>query len=116
MQLSILTLLRYPNILKIYLSLLKHSFDIVGISEHKTTKGSKNSAFNLPGYTFCFNEIETFHGETGLFVSNNLTYKLRPDLLINKHGKLESTFIGLIFPNKKNIICGAIYKDPDMRR
>ena len=111
MQLCILTLLRYPNILKIHLSLLKHSFDIVGISEHKTTKGSKN----LPGYTFCFNEIETFHGETGLFVSNNLTYKLRPDLLINKHKKLESTFIGLIFPNKKYIICGAIYKDPDMR-
>ena len=35
------------------------------------------------------------------FVSNKLTYKLRPDLLINEHGKLEPTFIGLIFRNKK---------------
>ena len=63
----------------------------------------------------CFNETETSHGETGLFVSNNLTYKLRPDLLINEHGRLESTVIELIFPNKKNIIGSTIYKLPAMK-
>ena len=94
---------------------LPNSFDIIGISEYKTTKSSKKSAFNLPGYTFCFNETETFDRRTGFFVSNNLTYKLRPDLLINEHGKLEPTFIGLIFRNKKNIICGVIFKDSDMQ-
>ena len=34
-----------------FLSLLKHSFDITRISEHKITKGLKNSILNLPGYT-----------------------------------------------------------------
>ena len=48
-------------------------------------------------------------------VSNKLTYKLRRDLLINEHGKLEPTAIELIFPNKKNIICDAIYKHPVMK-
>ena len=50
---------------------LKHSFDIIGISEHKINKGSKNSAFNLTNYTFCFNETETSQKGTGFFVSNN---------------------------------------------
>ena len=47
--------------------ILKHSFDIIGISEHKITKSLKKSAFNSPGYTFCFKETETSHGGTGLF-------------------------------------------------
>ena len=84
-----------------FLPLLKHSFDIIRISEHKITKGSKNSVFNLPDYKFCFNETEISHGGTGFFVSNNLTYMLRPDLLISEHGGLESTVIELIFLNKK---------------
>ena len=61
---------------------------------------------------FCFNETETSHGGTGFLVSNNITYKLRPDLFINEHGGLESTVIELTFPNKKNIICGTICKHP----
>ena len=93
--------------LRNFLSLLKHSFDIIGFSQH-TKKGS-NSVFNLPGYTFCFNKTETFHGGTNFSVSDNLTYKLRPDLLNNEHGRLESTVTEMIFPNKKNIICDTIY-------
>ena len=84
-----------------FLSLLKHTFDIIGISEHKVTKGWKYSAFNILGYIFCFNQTETSQGGTASFVSKNLTYKLRPDHLINEHGWLESTVIELIFPNKK---------------
>ena len=95
--------------LRNFLSLLKHSYDIIGVSQHKITKGSKNSAFNLPGYIFCFNETETSHGGTSFLVSNNLTYKLRPDLFINEHGGLESTVIELTFPNKKNIISVVPY-------
>ena len=49
------------------------------------------------------------------FVSNNFTYKLQPDLLNNKHGRLESGVIELIFPNKENIICDTIYKHPGMK-
>ena len=53
--------------------------------------------------------------EQVFFVSNNLTYKLWPDLFINEHGRLESTIMELIFPNEKNIICGNIYKHPVMK-
>ena len=114
LHLNIASLSKHFEDLQNFVSLLKHSFDIIGISEHKITKGSKNSAFNLLGYTFCFNETETSHGGTDFFVSNNLTYKPQPDLLINEHRKLESTVIELIFPNKKNI-CGTIYKHLGMK-
>ena len=49
------------------------------------------------------------------FVSNNLAYKLWPDLFINEHGRLESTVSELIFPSKKKIICGIIYKHPGLK-
>ena len=101
LHLNIASLTKHFEDLQNFLFLLKHSFDIIGISEHKITKGSKNSAFNLPGYTFCFNETETSHGGTGFFVPKNLSHKLRPDLLINENGRLKSTAIEWIFPNKK---------------
>ena len=48
---------------------MKHSFDIIGISEHKVNKNSMNVDFDftLPGYTFYFNENESCHGGTGFF-------------------------------------------------
>ena len=49
------------------LSLLKTYFNIIGISKHKINKGSKNSAFNLCGYTLCFNETKTSDKGTGFF-------------------------------------------------
>ena len=63
--------------------------------------------FTLPGYTFYFKETESSHGGTDFFISDNLTFKQRSDLLINEPGRLESTFIELMFPNKRNMICAA---------
>ena len=92
---------------KLILSLLKHSFDIIGISEHKITKSLKKSTFNIPGYTFCFNETETSDGGTSFFVFNNLTYKLQPDLLINGHSRLESSTVLNWFFQTKKILSGV---------
>ena len=49
------------------------------------------------------------------FIFDNSTFKQRPYLLINEPGRLESTFIELIFPNKRNLICSCIYKHPNMK-
>ena len=93
---------------------MKHSFDIIGISEHKVNKNSMNVDFDftLPGYTFYFNETESSLRGTGFFISDNLTFKQCSDPLINDPARLESTFIELIFPNKRNMICSCIYKHP----
>ena len=65
LHLNIVSLSKHFEVSQNFLSLLKHSFNIIGISERKITKGSKNSAFNLPCYAFCFHETETSHGGTG---------------------------------------------------
>ena len=115
LYLNIASLSKHFDGLQNFLSLLKHSFDIIGISEHKISKNSMNVDFTLPGYTFYFNETESSNGGTGFFISDNLTFKQRPDLVINERRRLESTFIELIFPNKRNTICGCIYKHPSMK-
>ena len=55
-----------------------------------------NVDFTLPGYTFYFNETESSHRGTGLF-----NFKITPRSLVNEPGRLESTFIELIFPKQK---------------
>ena len=82
------------------MSLLKNHFDIIGISKHKINKGSKNSAFNLCGYMLRFNETKISDKGTGFFVFNSLTYKLRTDLFVNEHVRLDSTVTELIFLSK----------------
>ena len=55
-------------------------------------------------------------GGTLIYASDNLTSKPRNDLdsLLFKSKELESTFIEIVCPNKKNILCGCIYKHPYM--
>ena len=54
--------------------------------------------------------------EQVFFLSDNLTFKQHPYLLINEPGRLESAFIELISPNKRYImICGCISKHPGMK-
>ena len=54
---------------------MKHSFDIIRISEHKIKKHLMNVDFTLPGYIFYFNETESSHGGTGFFIFGNLTFQ-----------------------------------------
>ena len=68
LRLNIASLSKHFDGLQIFLSLLKHFFDIIGILEHKIDKNSMDVDFTLPGYTFCFNENESCHGGTG-FIS-----------------------------------------------
>ena len=72
LHLNIASLLKHFNDLQNFLSLLKHSFDIISISEHKSNKDSMNVDFTLLGYTFCFNKTKSSHGGTGFFISDNL--------------------------------------------
>ena len=75
LHLNIASLSKHLEDLRNFLSLLKHSFDIISISEHKINKKLINVDFNLPGYAFCYNETESFHGGTVFFVSHKLTFK-----------------------------------------
>ena len=100
LHLNIASLPKHFEDLQNYISLLKQSFDIIAITEHKISLNSNEKSFNLPGYNFCFNFTESTHGGTGFFISEKLNYKVRNDLNMCQPGNLESTFIELILPFK----------------
>ena len=108
LHLNIASLSKHFDDLQNFLSLLKNSFNIIGVPEHKINKNSMNVDFTL-------NETEGSHRGTGFFISDNLTFKQPPDLLVNEPGRLESTFIELIFPEKTSMICGCICKHRSMK-
>ena len=100
--------------LKLILSLLKYKFDIIAITEHKLLRGiGATSNIDLDGYNpFVFEEIDTTHGGTGFYINKTLDFIRRDDLAFNSPGDYSSSFIELIFPNKKNKIIGCVYRHP----
>ena len=115
LHLNIASLHKHFEDLQNYISLLKQSFHIIAITEHKISLNSNEKSFNLPGYNFCFNFTESTHGGTGFFTSEKLNYKVRNDLNMCQPGNLESTFIELILPFKRNLVLGCVYKHPRMK-
>ena len=112
---NLASILKHCDDLQLTLSLLKTKFDIIGISEHKIQKGNDASISNIdiPGFhPFVFDCSDTTHGGTGLYIKNSIVYNKRDDLKIYSSGHFESTFIEIIFPNKKNMIIGCIYRHP----
>jgi hypothetical protein len=61
---------------------------------------------------FAQTELTKKGGGVGIFISNNLNYKLRTDLNIHEDGRVESLFIEIISTTGKNIIVGTIYRPP----
>ena len=100
--------------LKVILSLLKFKFDIIAITEHKILKDiGPTTNIKLDGYNpLEYNPIETTHGGTGFYINKSLNFVRRNDLEFNSPGNYESTFIELIFPDKKNKIMGCVYRHP----
>ena len=98
----------------IFLSCTKNTFDIIAISETRTTK-QVSLVNNLRiFYSFEFTPTETFAGGTLLYIANHLSYKCCNDLNIYKKNEVESTFIEIVNLEKSNIIVGVIYRHPSM--
>ena len=104
---------KHHDDLQLTLSLLKTKFDVIGITEHKIMKDTQISNIDIPGYQpFVFDCSDTSHGGTGFYIKNSIVFNKRDDLKFYSPGDFESTFIEIIFPNKKNMIIGCIYRHP----
>ena len=116
-HLNIASLSKHKEELEALFDSLNFKFDIIALSESKIKKGiSPIFDIDINGYN-CFNTpTEAASGGTVLYISNILKCKPRKDLenLLYKSKHLESTFVEIVNPGKKNIICGCIYKHPSM--
>ena len=117
LHLNIASLSKHKDELETMLKMINYQFDIIGISETKIEKNvTPIFDLNLQGYTYYGTPTESTKGGTLLYINNKLKCKPRKDLNENlyKSGELESTFVEIINPRKKNFIVGCVYRHPSM--
>ena len=91
------------------LNTLMQPFSIISLTDHETGLMNKS----LSNYNFvCSNRVNKRGGGLGIYVSNDLHYKLRPDLNINEDGIIETLFIEINSTTGKNNILSNIYRPP----
>ena len=82
-HLNISSIANHINDLRYLLSLSKHKFHIICISESRIHKGVDPSVnINIPGYTFEHTPTDSKAGGTLIYISNDIDYKIRNDLKI----------------------------------
>ena len=98
---------------KFFLESFKNAFSVISLTE--TWLSNQNcEAFNLNNYSFITtNRGERKGGGVGMFISDDINFKLRSDLNINEEGIIESLVIETITATRKNIIVGTIYRPPN---
>ena len=91
------------------LKTLDHKFTAIGLSE-TLLKNKPLEYYRLPGYNFEYmNRVGREKGVVGLFVSNDVKYKVRQDLCkANSH--FESGFVEIENKNIKNTLIDVIYR------
>ena len=90
-------------------------FDIITISETKIQESTQPTFdVTLQNYNLYQTSTESTSGGTLIYVSKKLKSKIRNDIKIYKPKELESTFIEITNPRKKNTLIGCIYKHPCM--
>ena len=87
-------------------------FSLVGITETWLQNSAHNVDVNR--YDFVFqNRSFKSGGGVGLYVSNDLNFKIREDIRVPNEEVMEPLFIEILRPQGKNIIVGIIYRPPN---
>ena len=86
--------------------------DVIAISESSRVIQNKPLVvdINLPNYSYELCPTKSSPGGTLLYLRNHFSYKLRKEISIYKSFRLESTFTGINYLKKTNIVIGYIYK------
>ena len=114
LHLNIASLNKHIDSLSDILSLAEFSFPIIELCKHKIRSNSFINNIFIPGYTFCYDKTKSTYGGAGFYINDKFSCVKRNDLNISLDDNLESIFIEVNLPEKKNFICGCIYKHPNM--
>ena len=92
------------------LSTLNIKFSVVGITEN----WDSSLGVNIDGYNFVYkNRSAKTGGGVGLYVSDNLDFRIRTDIYVYEDDVMESLFIEIIRSYERNVIVGIIYRPPN---
>ena len=87
-------------------------FSDVGITE--TWLQDPPLGVNIDGYNFVYKNCRiSSGGGVGLYLSDNLDYRIPTDIYVDEDDVMESLFIEIIRPHERNVIVGLIYCPPN---
>ena len=74
-------------------------------------KESNVNDLSFEGYNFVSNHrANKIGGGVGLFIDQNLSYKILPEFNVSDANIIESLFVEICIARHKNIIIGVIYR------
>ena len=115
-HMNVCTLTKNFDDFNILLNDVSVNFGIISITE-SLIKNDSSSPVNLhlDDYSVEQTPTETSARWTLLYINKKIWYKLRNDLKLYHPGKIESTFIEIIYSKSTNAIVGCIYKHPSLQ-
>ena len=113
LHLNACSLARHFDNFKMLLSKLSVSFPVIGVTETCLSDLTTDSV-DISGFKFLSNHCTNKNcGGTGLYLQDNLEYKLHPDCNYSDPEVIESLFVELDIPRGKNIVVGVVYRLPN---
>ena len=111
-HLNIRSLQNKVDELSTLLTSLDIKFSVVGITE--TWLLDSPVGVDIDGYNFVYkNRPVRSGGGVGLYVSDNLDFRIRSDIYADEDEVMEALFIEVIRPHEKNVIVGIFYRPPN---
>ena len=91
---------------------MKYSFTVIAISETWVTELYDDDLL-IPGYILFSKPRSSRGGGASLYVKENISCTIRPDLSIDTDGTCESIFIEISNYFKRKTIVGCLYRAPN---
>ena len=99
--------------LNLLLGNLQVPFSVIGVSE-TWLNDATSELVNITGYNFVSNHRKSkTGGGVGIYLKNDLEYKLREECNFSDSEVIESLFLEITVPHGKNIIVGSVYRPPN---
>ena len=100
---------------KQFLDTLDKHFQIIGLTETWLNDTNYDS-FNIKDYEYIgSNRANKRGGGVCMYISKQLIFKIRDDLVQNIEDVIETMFIEICRPSGKNLIIGVIYRPPNSK-
>ena len=110
LHINIVSLSKHIDELRNLLKLLKHPFDIIGITETRLLNDETLINIDLDGYDFVHTPTFNRCGGAGFYVKSAYDFEIKKKLSKSIRDLTETIFIEIKRKGQKNIVLGCIYR------
>ena len=110
LHINIASLSKHIDELRNLLKLLKHPFDIIGVTETRLYNDDPLVNIDIDGYEFRHTPTSTKCGGAGIYIKSCYDYEIRSEHSKSLTDLTESIFIEIKRKGQRNILVGCIYR------